>query len=48
MSKLDDYYHFMDTLGGQLSDKQKKIMEELEDKLIEEEILPAISLYWQR
>ena len=38
----------MDTLGGQLSDKQKKIMEELEDKLIEEEILPAISLYWQR
>lgn len=43
MSKLDDYYHFMDTLGGQLSDKQKKIMEELEDKLIEEEILPAIS-----
>lgn len=43
MSKLDDYYHFMDTLGGQLTDKQKKVMEELEDKLIEEEILPAIS-----
>lgn len=43
MSKLNDYYHFMDSLGGKLTKKQLAVLEELEDQLIEEEILPAIS-----
>ena len=47
MSKIQEYYELVDRLeamfGGKLSDKQNKMLEELEDSLIAEEILPAIS-----
>lgn len=43
MSKLEDYYRIFDMFNGKLTDEQKKILEGLEDQLIAEEILPAIS-----
>lgn len=43
MSKIQDYYDFIDKFQGNLNAGQKKVLEELEDQLIAEEILPAIS-----
>lgn len=43
MGKLQDYYRLFDMFNGKLTDEQKKILEGLEDQLIAEEILPAIS-----
>lgn len=43
MSKLQDYYRLFDMFKGKLNEEQKKILEGLEDQLIAEEILPAIS-----
>lgn len=43
MSKLEDYYRIFDMFNGKLTEEQKKILEGLEDQLIAEEILPAIS-----
>lgn len=43
MSKIQDYYRLFDMFKGKLTDEQKKVLEGLEDQLIQEEILPAIS-----
>ena len=43
MGKLQEYYRLFDMFRGKLSDEQKSILEGLEDQLIAEEILPAIS-----
>ena len=43
MGKLHDYYRLFDMFKGNLTDEQKEILEGLEDQLIAEEILPAIS-----
>lgn len=43
MSKLEDYYRLFDMFNGKLTNEQKKVLEGLEDQLIAEEILPAIS-----
>ena len=43
MSKIQDYYNFMDKFQGDLSEEQIKMLEGLEDQLIADEILPAIS-----
>lgn len=43
MGKLKDYYRLFDMFNGKLTDEQKKLLEGLEDELIAEEILPAIS-----
>lgn len=43
MSKIEEYYHFVDLFKGNLNAEQKKTMEDLEDQLIAEEVLPAIS-----
>ena len=43
MSKIQDYYNFMDKFQGDLNEEQIKMLEGLEDQLIAEEILPAIS-----
>ena len=43
MGKLKDYYRLFDMFKGNLTDEQKGILEGLEDQLIAEEILPAIS-----
>ena len=43
MGKLQDYYRLFDMFKGNLTDEQKSILEGLEDQLIAEEILPAIS-----
>lgn len=43
MGKLQDYYRLFDMFKGNLTDEQKGILEGLEDQLIAEEILPAIS-----
>ncbi|MCQ2235239.1 MAG: hypothetical protein MJZ24_10935 [Paludibacteraceae bacterium] len=43
MSRLEEYYRLFDMFQGKLTDEQKKILEGLEDQLIAEEILPAIS-----
>ena len=43
MGKLQDYYRLFDMFKGNLTDEQKAILEGLEDQLIAEEILPAIS-----
>lgn len=43
MGKLKDYYRLFDMFNGKLNDEQKKLLEGLEDELIAEEILPAIS-----
>lgn len=43
MGKLQEYYRLFDMFNGKLNNEQKKILEGLEDQLIKEEILPAIS-----
>lgn len=43
MSKLEDYYRLFDMFKGKLTDEQKAILGGLEDQIIAEEILPAIS-----
>lgn len=43
MGKLQEYYRLFDMFKGKLNDDQKRILEGLEDQLIAEEILPAIS-----
>lgn len=43
MGKLQEYYRLFDMFKGNLTDEQKGILEGLEDQLIAEEILPAIS-----
>lgn len=43
MGKLKDYYRLFDMFKGNITDEQKGILEGLEDQLIAEEILPAIS-----
>ena len=43
MGKLKEYYRLFDMFKGNLTDEQKGILEGLEDQLIAEEILPAIS-----
>ena len=43
MSNLDNYYRLFDLFSGKLTEEQKKVLESLEDQLITEEILPAIS-----
>lgn len=43
MSKLQEYYRLFDMFKGKLNEDQKRILEGLEDQLITEEILPAIS-----
>lgn len=43
MGKLEDYYRLFDMFKGNLTDEQKNILEGLEDQLIAEEILTAIS-----
>ncbi len=43
MSKIQEYYRLVDLFQGNLKEEQKKVLEELEDQLIAEEILPSIS-----
>lgn len=43
MRKLQEYYRLFDMFKGKLNDDQKNILEGLENQLIAEEILPAIS-----
>ena len=43
MGKLQDYYRLFDMFKGQLTNEQKAVLEGLEDQLITDEILPAIS-----
>ncbi|MDO4190525.1 MAG: hypothetical protein Q4D14_02395 [Bacteroidales bacterium] len=43
MSKLEDYYRLFDMFKGNLTDEQKEVLGQLEDQIIAEEILPAIS-----
>ena len=43
MSKLKDYYRLFDMFNGQLTDDQKEVLGQLEDQIIAEEVLPAIS-----
>lgn len=43
MGKLQEYYRFFDMFKGKFNNEQKTILEGLEDSLIAEEILPAIS-----
>ena len=43
MSKIQDYYDFIDKLKGDLKEDSRKALEQLEDSLIADEILPAIS-----
>lgn len=43
MSKIQDYYDFIDKFQGNLNEEQIKVLEDLENQLITEEILPAIS-----
>ena len=43
MSKIQDYYDFIDKFQGDLKEEHIKVLEELEDKLITDEVLPAIS-----
>lgn len=43
MSELQDYYRLFDMFKGKLNEEQKKTLEGLEDQLIAEEILHAIS-----
>lgn len=43
MSKLEDYYRLFDMFRGKLTDAQKEVLGGLEDQIIAEEILPAIS-----
>lgn len=43
MTKLEDYYRLFDMFKGNLTDAQKEVLGQLEDQIIAEEILPAIS-----
>ena len=43
MGNLQEYYRLIDMFRGKLTNEQKNILEGLEDQLIAEEILPAIS-----
>ncbi len=43
MGKIQDYYDFIDKFQGDLKEGHIKVLEDLEDQLIAEEILPAIS-----
>lgn len=43
MSKIQDYYDFIDKFKGDLKPRLQTELEQLEDSLIAEEILPAIS-----
>ena len=43
MGNLQEYYRLFDMFTGKLTDEQKSILEGLENQLIAEEILPAIS-----
>ena len=43
MSKIQDYYDFIDKFQGDLKEEHIKALENFEDQLISEEILPAIS-----
>lgn len=43
MNRLEEYYRLFDLFNGNLTDKQKEVLGELEDQIIAEEILPAIS-----
>lgn len=43
MSKLQDYYRLFDMFNGKLTKDQKTVLGGLEDQIIAEEILPAIS-----
>ena len=43
MSKIQDYYDFIDKFKGDLKPRLQTALEQLEDSLIAEEILPAIS-----
>lgn len=43
MSKLNDYYRLFDMFKGKLTEEQKEILGQLEDQIIAEEVLPAIS-----
>ena len=43
MSKIQDYYDFIDKFQGDLKEEHIKALENFEDQLIAEEILPAIS-----
>lgn len=43
MNRIQEYYRLFDMFKGNLTDEQKSILEGLEDQLIAEEILPAIS-----
>lgn len=43
MGKLQEYYKLFDMFKGKLTNEQKSMLEGLEDQLIAEEILPAIS-----
>lgn len=43
MSKIQDYYDFIDKFKGDLKPRLQTKLEQLEDSLIAEEILPAIS-----
>ena len=43
MSKIQDYYDFIDKFKGDLKPRLRTELEQLEDSLIAEEILPAIS-----
>lgn len=43
MSKLEDYYRLFDMFSGKLTEAQKDVLGGLEDQIIAEEILPAIS-----
>ena len=43
MRKIQDYYDFIDKFKGDLKPRLQTELEQLEDSLIAEEILPAIS-----
>lgn len=43
MSKLKDYYRLFDMFKGKLTEAQKEVLGQLEDQIIAEEVLPAIS-----
>lgn len=44
MGKLEDYYKLFDMFKGHLTREQKDILRGLEDQIIKDEILPAISM----
>lgn len=42
MSKIQDYYDFIDKFQGNLNESQKAVLAELEDQLIRKDVLPAL------